>query len=193
MTPTHSTRAWRQTTTSIGRFLWVQTACMPRLRSAKTISMAPFLGTFAQLRKATISFLMPASMSVHPFVRLEHTGRIFIKWYISIFRKSITNIQEALKSDKNNGYFVRNPVNIDGSISPNSSFQARVVEKITRHILCQTTFRNREKIRYSHPRHRGQYGACALHAGYLRLDTHSDCVILIAFPRQKRLRKPPWR
>ena len=31
-----------------------------------------------------------------------------------------------------------------------------------------------------------QYGACALHAGYLRLHTHTyaECVTLIAFPRQ---------
>ena len=28
---------------------------------------------------------------------------------------------------------------------------------------------------------------CALHAGYLRLQTHSGCVILIAFPLQQRL------
>jgi hypothetical protein len=33
------------------------------------------------------------------------------------------------------------------------------------------------------------YGACALHVGYLRLQTHSEYLILIAFPRQQRLRE----
>jgi hypothetical protein len=32
-----------------------------------------------------------------------------------------------------------------------------------------------------------QYGTCALHAGQLRLQTHSEYVILIAFPRQEWL------
>ena len=40
-------------------------------------------------------------------------------------------------------------------------------------------------ILYSRTGHRWQYGACALHAGYLRLQTHSEYVILIAFPLQK--------
>jgi hypothetical protein len=35
--------------------------------------------------------------------------------------------------------------------------------------------------------HRWQSGACALHVGYLRLEIHSGCVILIAFPLQQWL------
>jgi hypothetical protein len=38
-------------------------------------------------------------------------------------------------------------------------------------------------------RPRRQYGACALHAGYLRLQIHSGCVILITFPLQKMLQE----
>jgi hypothetical protein len=34
------------------------------------------------------------------------------------------------------------------------------------------------------------YGACALRAGYLRLQIHSGCVILIAFPQQQWLCEP---
>jgi hypothetical protein len=33
------------------------------------------------------------------------------------------------------------------------------------------------------------YGVCALHSGYITLQTHSEYVILIAFPRQQRLRE----
>ena len=36
-----------------------------------------------------------------------------------------------------------------------------------------------------------QYSLCSLHAGYLRLQTHSEYVILIAFPLQQRLHKAP--
>ena len=32
-----------------------------------------------------------------------------------------------------------------------------------------------------------QYGACALHAGYLRLQTYTQNVLLIAFPLQQWL------
>jgi hypothetical protein len=35
------------------------------------------------------------------------------------------------------------------------------------------------------------YGACALHAWYLRLQTHSEYVILVAFPLQQWLHKRP--
>jgi hypothetical protein len=43
------------------------------------------------------------------------------------------------------------------------------------------------KILYSGAGHRLQYGACALHAGYLRLQihTHAGCVTLIVFPLQQ--------
>jgi len=47
------------------------------------------------------------------------------------------------------------------------------------------------KILYSGAGHRLQYGAYALHAGYLRLQihTHVGCVILIVFPLQQWLHK----
>jgi hypothetical protein len=39
----------------------------------------------------------------------------------------------------------------------------------------------------------GQYGACTLHVGYLRLKTqaHTGCVIVIAFPLQQWLHEHP--
>jgi len=41
---------------------------------------------------------------------------------------------------------------------------------------------------YNGAGHRWQYGACALHAGYVRLQIiHPGYVILIAFPLQQRL------
>jgi len=57
-------------------------------------------------------------------------------------------------------------------------FLAKVVEKIKRHILCLVAFfliENHaiyEKM-WSGAGHIWQYGACALHAGYLRLQMHT--------------------
>jgi len=60
-------------------------------------------------------------------------------------------------------------------------FQTKAVEKIKTHILCSITFfENRVvyeisgKILYNTAGHRWQYGAWALRAGYLRLQTHTQ-------------------
>jgi hypothetical protein len=60
-------------------------------------------------------------------------------------------------------------------------FQTKVVGKIKTHILCSVTFfrkscrlwDNGEKCPEEGQGHRRQYGACALHAGYLRLQIHT--------------------
>jgi hypothetical protein len=57
-----------------------------------------FLGSFAKLRKATLSFVM----SVRPIVRMEQPGShwadFYEIWYFSIFRKSVEKIEVSLKS-----------------------------------------------------------------------------------------------
>ena len=61
-------------------------------------------------------------------------------------------------------------------------FQTKVAEKIKTHISCSVTFffskivpfmRKSGNILWNRAGHRWQYGACALHAGYLRLQIHS--------------------
>jgi len=59
--------------------------------------------------------------------------------------------------------------------------QRGVADKIKTHISCPVTFFEYravwdevEKHLYSRAGHRWQYGACALHAGYLRLQTHTQ-------------------
>jgi hypothetical protein len=67
---------------------------------------SPFLGAFAKLRKATVSFVM----SVRPFVSGEQLGSHWTDFceilYLIIFRKSVETIQVSLKSAKNNGHFI---------------------------------------------------------------------------------------
>jgi len=64
-----------------------------------------FLGAFAKLRKATISFVMYVRLSV----RMEQLGFHWTYyneiWHLGIFLKSVAKIQVSLKSNKNKGYF----------------------------------------------------------------------------------------
>jgi hypothetical protein len=67
-----------------------------------------FLGTFANLGKATISFVMFARPSVclSAWNSSAPTVRIFMEFDVyGIFRKSVEKIKVSLKSDKNDGYF----------------------------------------------------------------------------------------
>jgi hypothetical protein len=76
-----------------------------------------FLGAFAKLRKAIISFVM----SVLPSTRSNSAGSHWTDFhyilYLTTFRKYVEKGQVLLKSDKINGYFTRriiyifNPLN----------------------------------------------------------------------------------
>jgi hypothetical protein len=64
-----------------------------------------FLDTFTKYRKATVSFVTSACLSV----RMEHVGSHWTGFreirYPSVFRKRAEKIKISLKSSKNNGYF----------------------------------------------------------------------------------------
>jgi hypothetical protein len=64
-----------------------------------------FLGALAELRKATVSFVM----SVGLYVRVKHLGchwrEIQEIWYSNIFFNYVDKIQVSLKSNKNRGTF----------------------------------------------------------------------------------------
>ena len=70
------------------------------------VLLKSFLGAFAKLRKAIISFVISVRSSVcpHGTTRLPLDGFDEI-WYLLIFRKSVEKFQVSLKSDRNNGYF----------------------------------------------------------------------------------------
>jgi len=65
------------------------------------------LGAFAKLRKATVSFVMSLSVCLSILVKQlgTHLTKFHAVLYLTISRKSVKNIQVALKSDKTNGYF----------------------------------------------------------------------------------------
>ena len=69
----------------------------------------PFLGAFAKLRKAAISFVMSVFPSACLSVCKEELGShwtdFYEMFYLSFSRKSVEKIQLRLKFDVNNGYF----------------------------------------------------------------------------------------
>jgi hypothetical protein len=68
---------------------------------------------------------MYACLSVRLYARMEQLGSHWTDFseicYLSIFRKSVEEIQVSLKSDKHNGYFTWRRMNIYGNISLSSS------------------------------------------------------------------------
>jgi len=135
------------------------------------------------------------------------TGRIFTKF---CYFSKIYPEYSSFKCGKNNGYFTRRPVYTNDKILRNSSLvwemiQTKAVEKIQPHISRSETppppfhspenravckvWCKKNKVEPDMPQMTMYYGACALHAGYLKLQIHSEYVVLTAFPVQQWLYK----
>jgi hypothetical protein len=170
---------------------------MSDILASKCVSS--FLGAFANLRKTIISF-----MSVRPSVRQSERnnsappGWIFIKLDISaFFRKSVEKTQVALKSDKNNGYFTRRNLHVLAYLTQFflewRKCQKRNRETRSTHFMIHNYFAklcrlgaNVEKCCTAGQASDDNMTHCiALHAEYLRLQTHSEYETLIAFPLWK--------
>jgi hypothetical protein len=133
------------------------------------------------------------SISTPPFVHpqansLAPTGRIFMKFDI-ILRKSVQKIRVPLKSEKNNRYFTWRPITIFFITSRSVLLTMRNVsyksctENQNTHLVFNNFFlENRtvyEKmwenfVEWGSPQMTISYGVCALHAGFLRLQTHTQ-------------------
>jgi hypothetical protein len=161
------------------------------------------LGTFAKLRKATISFVMSVQLSVCLSVRIEQLGSHWTDfhdaWYLNIFQKSFEKIPISLKSDKNNSTLYQDVCTFM-IISPSVPLTMRmsrikVVEKVKTHIACSITSFRKSCLFWDNVEKFGRSGQ-ATDNNIIRLtriacwitkatDTHSDYIILIAFPWQK--------
>jgi hypothetical protein len=117
-----------------------------------------------------------------------------------IFRKSAKKVPASLKWDEIKGTLLEDQCTFfiisSSFLLECELFQTKVVEKIKTHILWSVTcFRKSCRLWGNFGKYcravqdTWQYGACALHAGYLRLQihTHSSCVTLIAFPQHQWL------
>ena len=97
------------------------------------ITICPSLDAFAKLQKATISFVMSASLSSvqPPSVRPYGPTRLSLlqfSWNLVFehFRKIFQQIQVSLKSEKNNGYFTWRRKYVYDNISLHSSYNDKL-------------------------------------------------------------------
>jgi hypothetical protein len=132
--------------------------------------------------------LVSSCLSLRPFARMEQLGSHWTDFheilYLSIFRKSVEEIQVPLKSDKNNGCTLREDLCtfmiISRWIFPRmKNVSDKVLEKIKTHILCSVVYEIKatdDKIIWS------MRIACWITKA---TDTHSEYVMLIYFPRQQ--------
>jgi hypothetical protein len=142
---------------------------------------------FRWIRKNCENWLLASSCpSVRPHgkTRLSLDG---FSWNLIIeyfSKRTVEAIEASLNFDKRNGYFTRRPIQIF-IISRSFLLRIRnisnVVGKIKTRFVFSNFFPPRKSCRLwenvekylSGTGHRWQYGACALHAGYLRLHTHT--------------------
>ena len=105
-----------------------------------------FLGTFAKLRKATISFFMSACRSVRLSVRFSSWRNSVpldgFSWNLILvmFPNSVDNFQVSLKSDKNNGtlheaQYIFLIISLSNLLKTRN-VSDKCVEKIEAYILC---------------------------------------------------------
>jgi hypothetical protein len=89
-----------------------------RAAVVETPSADIFLG--AELRKATISFVISVCPSVRMVQLRSHWQDFHEIWYINTFLKGVEKIQVSLTSDKNKGHFTWKLMYIYDNISLNS-------------------------------------------------------------------------
>jgi hypothetical protein len=141
-------------------------------------------GSVCKIAKATISFVLAGWLSVRPHgttrIPLDRFSWNFI---LSVFGKCVEKIWQEycvlyMNSNKHLWSYLAQ------FFLEWKMFQTKVVEKINTHLMFNNfAFENcvvyeiiwkNIYILYSRTGHRWKYGACALHAIYLRLQTHTQ-------------------
>jgi len=168
-----------------------------------------FLGVFEKLRKATVSFLMSVCPSVRPSFRppnrphgttlLLWTDFLEI-WYLSIFRKSVEKTLSLSKIWQENGYFTWSQISTFWSYLAEfflewEMFQTEVVESTERHFTVNIFFLETRAVYEIMWESMVETDRPQMTIWRMRLacwvpkatNTHSQYVILIAFPPQKWL------
>lgn len=119
----------------------VSKVCGMKLYFLLTIPTIRFLGALSNLWKATVSFVM----SIHLSLCMEHLGSHWIDFHeilcLSIFKKSVKNIQVSLKLDR---YFTGRQCTffiISCSVLLRmKNVSVKVMEKVETHVWCSVTF-----------------------------------------------------
>ena len=148
-----------------------------------------YLYLFRRVRKIAKSDCQLRHVCLSACNNSAPTGRYFREiWYLRIRRKPVEKIQVSWKSDNNNRYFTWRPIYIFLIISRSVLLRNRNVsdkswtENQNPHFVFSNFlfFENRAvceimwKNIVERAVHRWKYGACAMNAGYLRLQTQTQ-------------------
>jgi len=110
-------------------------------------------------------------------------------WYLRIFRKSVHKIKFSLKSDMNKRWnedqYTFLIISRSFLLRMRNVWDKSCIENQNTHFVFGNFFfskivsfvRQCLKILWCGTGHRWQYGACALHVGYLGLQTHTQVVL----------------
>jgi hypothetical protein len=90
----------------LARQKWSTTNRKPPWFVGRLSLTPPFLGAFAKLRKAAVSFVMSVRLPVLTHVKKlgTHLTDFYQIWYLILFRKSVNRIRVWLKSVRNKDY-----------------------------------------------------------------------------------------
>jgi len=118
--------------------------------------------------------------------------------YLTIFRKCVEKIKVSLKSDKNNEYFTEDQytfflIYLHQFFSELQILQTKFAEKIKTHILCPKPFSKSRTVHEITCKNIVRAGYATMKiwnmcsAGWIpqAINTHSEYVIIIAFPLQQ--------
>jgi len=163
---------------------------------------------YSKIAKSEYYVRLSVSLSVRPSSRMEQLRSQLTDfheiWYLNIFRKPIEKIKISLTSEKNNGYFSWRSVHIYelmlNSCKEREMFQTKFAQKFKTHILCSVNSPPRKSCRlWDNVERCGTAGQATDDNTVRRMrfacwipkatNTHSEYVILIAFPLQQWLRE----
>ena len=139
-----------------------------------------------------------------------YNGALYVYlWYFSIFRKKKTaqKIQVSMKSETNNRYFTRSPINFFLSYLAEfflewEMFETKVVEKIKTRVFCSVPFSPSENRALCDIKWKNVVKRDRLQMAIWRMriacwipnatDTQLEYVTIIAFPLQQWLHERAW-
>jgi hypothetical protein len=110
-------------------------------------------------------------------------------WYVIIFRILVEKFKLSLKCDESSGYFTWNTIHVAEFFLEWEMFHTVFVEKNQNACLIFSNLFPKivsfmswhGKMWYSRTGHKWQYGACMLHGGWIRLQTHAQNMLYLLF------------
>ena len=153
-----------------------------------------FVGAFEKLRKTTVSFVMSVCLSVCPSAwnNSAPSGRIFMKFDISVFLENLTRITGSVHEDRCTLFIIPRSILLRMRSISDKMFRENWNTQFMFNSLFRKSCRlcdNVEKHCRAGEATDDSNDACTLHAGRLSLHTHTQNMLCntTAFPLQQCL------